>query len=140
MLKLTKPGQFALAFLCFIALLCLKSIFFHFISVSKRTSIKTLPDEINEIKIDQRLLLSSSEDGGDAFSKKDFLNQKFLQLVSLSHHAKSSSKLKQNSSLQSEINFSYLLHELIVVVNVKSYYSFLWGCKEISSVQVRIYI
>ena len=134
MLKLTKSGRVVLFILGLIALLYFKSLFSDILfSFTKWSSKSFSPDQINDI--DPRFLLSNSLKDKDPFSKDDFLNKRFIQLVSSSHLAKSTTKLK-NNSLDTDFNFSHLLNELIVVVKTKNFFSFLLGCREVALIQV----
>ena len=93
------------------------------------------PDDINDFGILQKLINDSN--GVDPFVEGDYLNKKILKLVSLTHFSKKPVSLNQNETRSIVSDFSYLLNELRIAVNVKNFYSRLLGCKRISNIQVR---
>ena len=95
--------------------------------------------QFNEIKLSSNLLLPDSNGGSDPFIKGDFLDKKFLHLVSLTHLAVNPvSSLKETTSQPTtDTDFSYLLNELMIVINVKNFYSRSLSCKEIAAIQVK---
>jgi len=141
-MKIVKPGHVYVVSACLIFIVAAKIIFSHFLHPLETKSIKNLPfEQFNDIKISKNLLLPDSDGGSDPFIKGDFLDKKFLQLVSLTQLACNPilSNSKEVSS-STTTDFSYLLDELKIVINVKNFYSRSMGCKEIATIQVEIFL
>ena len=72
----------------------------------------------------------------DPFSSKDFVKKKLSHLVFLTRQAlhpklyfnTTEHSLKSKATLA---NFSYVLDDLIATVNVRNFFSYSWGCKEV---------
>ena len=136
-MKYIKPGHVYLTSVGIICIVAIKILLSKFWISDAHSTIRNIPlHQLDGIKITNSSLLPGYG-GSDPFIEAVFVDKKFLQLVASSHHAAKPISLTSNDQTVAAVpDFSYLLNELKIVVNVKNFYTHSLNCKEIATIQV----
>ena len=133
-MKHIKPAQVYSAVISICAFLLVLLLFRQLWNLSS-SNFKNSADDIRAIQISKDSLLPSFYGDEDPFTKGNYLNKKFLQLVASTHLTLQSSSGQSKNATKS-FDYVYFTNELMVTINVKNFYARWLGCKNIAAIQV----